>query len=152
MFYLFIFESIGTSELVLIGLVALIVFGPRKIPELAKMFGKTMTDLRKTTTEFKQTWEREVQFEELNEIKQDVREIKELGRKIPATVSLDSLGISETEDRKPLEAPSVREVDQSVISEHFGDQARQVSPVAADQENDTVTEPPPVQSGKQDWL
>ena len=37
MFYLFILESIGTSELLLIGLVALIIFGPRKLPELARM-------------------------------------------------------------------------------------------------------------------
>ncbi len=62
--YLFIFESIGTSELLLIGMVALIVFGPRKLPQIARTIGKTMADFRRTTDEFKSTWEKEVNFEE----------------------------------------------------------------------------------------
>lgn len=61
--YLFIFESIGTSELMLIGLVALIVFGPRKIPELARTIGKVMTEFRSSTDDFKRTWEREAGIE-----------------------------------------------------------------------------------------
>ena len=61
--YLFILESIGTSELMLIGLVALIVFGPRKIPELARTIGKVMTEFRNSTDDFKKTWEREAGFE-----------------------------------------------------------------------------------------
>ena len=62
--FLFIFESFGTSELILIGIVALIVFGPRKLPQMARTIGKTMADFRKTTHEFKSTWEREVDFAE----------------------------------------------------------------------------------------
>lgn len=65
MIYLFIFESIGTSELVMIGLVALIVFGPRKLPELAKTIGKTMAEFRRSTDDFKKTWEQEINFENL---------------------------------------------------------------------------------------
>lgn len=62
--FLFIFESIGTSELVLIGIVALIFLGPRRMPEYARKIGKIMADLRSTTNEFKETWQREVNFEE----------------------------------------------------------------------------------------
>lgn len=62
--YLFIFESIGTSELMLIGLVALIFLGPRKLPEMARKMGKMMNEFKATTNEFKSTWEREVNFEE----------------------------------------------------------------------------------------
>lgn len=62
--FLFIFESIGTSELILIGIVALIFLGPRKLPQIAKTIGKTMADFRNTTNEFKATWQREVDFEE----------------------------------------------------------------------------------------
>ena len=51
--FLFIFESIGTAELVFIGIIALIFLGPRR-----------MADLRGTANDFKQTWEREVNFEE----------------------------------------------------------------------------------------
>lgn len=63
MYYIFILESIGTSELMLIGLVALIVFGPRKIPELARTIGKVMTEFRRSTDDFKKTWEREAGLE-----------------------------------------------------------------------------------------
>lgn len=62
--FLFILESIGTSELILIGIIALIFLGPRKLPEIARKIGKTMADFRSTTNEFKSTWEREVNFEE----------------------------------------------------------------------------------------
>jgi Tat protein translocase TatB subunit len=63
MFYLFILESIGTAELLLIGLVALIIFGPRKLPEFARMLGKAKNEFKRTTDDFRQTWEREVDFE-----------------------------------------------------------------------------------------
>jgi Tat protein translocase TatB subunit len=62
--FLLIFESIGTSELVLIGIIALIFLGPRKMPEIARKIGKIMTEFRSTTQDFKSTWEKEVNFEE----------------------------------------------------------------------------------------
>jgi sec-independent protein translocase protein TatB len=62
--YLFIFESIGTQELILIGIVALIFLGPRRLPEYAHKIGKMMAEFRGTASEFRQTWEREVNFEE----------------------------------------------------------------------------------------
>ena len=61
---LFILESIGTSELILIGIIALIFLGPRKLPQIARTIGKTMADFRNTTNEFKSTWQREVDFDE----------------------------------------------------------------------------------------
>ena len=61
---LFIFESIGTSELIMIGIIALIFLGPRKIPDIARKAGKFMAEFRSTTQEFKSTWEREVNLEE----------------------------------------------------------------------------------------
>lgn len=62
--FLLIFESIGTQELVLIGIVALVFLGPRKLPEYAKKIGRMMADFRSTTSDFKETWQREVNFEE----------------------------------------------------------------------------------------
>src|SRR4051812_47974752 len=62
--FLFIFESIGTQELILIGIIALIFLGPRRMPEIARKIGKMMADFRTTTNEFKSTWEREVNFEQ----------------------------------------------------------------------------------------
>lgn len=48
----------------LIGIVALMFLGPRKLPEMAKKIGKIMAEFRSTTSEFKETWQREVNFEE----------------------------------------------------------------------------------------
>lgn len=62
--FLFIFESIGTSELILVGIVALIFLGPRRLPDLARKAGKLMAEFRGTANEFKETWQREVDFEE----------------------------------------------------------------------------------------
>lgn len=62
--FLFIFESLGTSELILIGIVALIFLGPRKLPLMAQKIGKMMAEFRSTAGEFKETWSREVNFEE----------------------------------------------------------------------------------------
>ncbi len=60
--YLFILESIGMQELILIGSIALIVFGPRKLPQMAKTVGKAMNEFKKATNDFKQTWEREAEI------------------------------------------------------------------------------------------
>ena len=68
MFYLFILESVGTSELIMIGLVALIVFGPRRLPQMMRTVGRAMAEFRRSTDDFKKTWEKEVNFEE-NEFK-----------------------------------------------------------------------------------
>ena len=48
----------------MIGIVALIFLGPRKIPDMARKAGKIMAEFRSTTQEFKSTWEREVNLEE----------------------------------------------------------------------------------------
>lgn len=62
--FLLIFESLGTSELLLIGVVALIFLGPRRLPEIARKAGKIMAEFRHAANEFRETWEREVNFEE----------------------------------------------------------------------------------------
>jgi sec-independent protein translocase protein TatB len=51
------------QELILIGSIALIVFGPRKLPGMAKTIGKAMNEFKKATNEFKETWENEAGLE-----------------------------------------------------------------------------------------
>ena len=62
--YLFILESIGTQELILVGIVALIVFGPRKLPQMARKAGQIMRELRSVSNDFKSTWAQEVKLAE----------------------------------------------------------------------------------------
>ena len=48
----------------MIGIIALIFLGPRRIPEMARKAGKLMAEFRSTTQDFKATWEREVNLDE----------------------------------------------------------------------------------------
>ena len=57
--------GLGMPEVVLILVIALIVFGPRKLPELGKSLGQAMAQFRKASDEFKRTWEQEVEFEKV---------------------------------------------------------------------------------------
>jgi sec-independent protein translocase protein TatA len=52
--------NIGFPELVVIFIIALLVFGPRKLPELGKTLGKGLAEFKKASNELKRTWEDEV--------------------------------------------------------------------------------------------
>jgi len=62
------FGPLGLPELLLIFVVALIVFGPRRLPEIGHTIGKALGEFKKATDEFKNTIEREVRVEELRQI------------------------------------------------------------------------------------
>ncbi|HEX9982065.1 MAG TPA: twin-arginine translocase TatA/TatE family subunit [Thermoanaerobaculia bacterium] len=66
------FGSLGVPELILIMVVALIVFGPRKLPEIGRTLGKALGEFRKATDDLKNTIEREVRMEELKKIGPDL--------------------------------------------------------------------------------
>jgi sec-independent protein translocase protein TatA len=57
--------TLGMTEIILILVIALIIFGPRKLPELGKSMGQAMFQFRKASDDFKRTWEQEVEFEKV---------------------------------------------------------------------------------------
>lgn len=63
MFFALILDSLGSTELLFILVIALIFFGPRKLPQLARSMGKGLAEFRKASDDFKRTWEREVALE-----------------------------------------------------------------------------------------
>lgn len=56
-------ESLGTTELLVILVVALVLFGPRRLPEMTRKFGKSLNEFKRAGDDFKRTWEREVALE-----------------------------------------------------------------------------------------
>jgi sec-independent protein translocase protein TatA len=53
--------SLGWQEMALIFLAALVLFGPKKLPELGRTIGKAITEFRRATNEMKSTFDREMQ-------------------------------------------------------------------------------------------
>src|SRR5262245_55532494 len=58
------FGSIGMPELIIIFVIALIIFGPRKLPELGRSLGKSLAEFKRASNELKNTREEEIRLEE----------------------------------------------------------------------------------------
>ncbi len=82
------FGSIGMPELVIILVIALIIFGPRKLPELGKSLGKSINEFKKASTELQNTLEKEIQIEEQKE-KEDERAKTAAAAPAPAVIDAD---------------------------------------------------------------
>ena len=58
------FGPIGMPELIIILVIALIIFGPRKLPELGRSLGKSIHEFKKASNELRSTLEDEIRVEE----------------------------------------------------------------------------------------
>jgi sec-independent protein translocase protein TatA len=58
------FGSIGMPELIIIFVIALVIFGPRKLPELGRSLGKSLAEFKRASNELKSTLEEEIRLEE----------------------------------------------------------------------------------------
>ena len=84
------FGSLGFPELVVIFTVALLVFGPRKLPEIGRSLGRSLNEFKRATNDLKRTWETEVTTEEedlrrdLGAIDQEQQELDGIATEVPA--------------------------------------------------------------------
>ena len=58
------FGSIGMPELIIIFVIALIIFGPRKLPELGRSLGKSLSEFKRASNDLRSTLEEEIHIEE----------------------------------------------------------------------------------------
>ena len=88
------FGSIGVTELVIIFVIALIVFGPRKLPELGKSLGKSINEFKKASNELQHTLEQEIRVEEQQKVA-----AAPVAEPVPPTPATDSTAPGDTVPR-----------------------------------------------------
>jgi TatA/E family protein of Tat protein translocase len=78
-----VFGSIGLPELIMILAVALLLFGPRKLPEIGRTIGKALGEFRRASNDLKRTIEEEVATDDLRQVGREVREATSLATVFP---------------------------------------------------------------------
>ena len=89
------FGSIGMPELIIIFVIALIIFGPRKLPELGRSLGKSLAEFKKASNELSSTLEEEIRIEE-----QQTTAVKTGARHADGDCCNDSLARRRTRSRQ----------------------------------------------------
>jgi len=86
--------SVGLPELIIIFTIALIIFGPRKLPELGKSLGKSLAEFKRASNELKNTLDEEIRMEERkSQERQDPPRVAEFHEAVPPATGTDhSLG------------------------------------------------------------
>jgi len=77
-----VFGTLGMPELILIFVVALLLFGPRKMPQIGRSIGRAMGEFRRASNEFKRTIEDEVASDEIRDVEQDLKGISDIGKEL----------------------------------------------------------------------
>ena len=139
--YLFILDSVGTTELLVILGAALIFFGPRRLPQLSRQLGKSLSEFRRASDDFKRTWEREVNLENVEKGvgPQDNSILDKATERIRSAREAAGHDSDSPEAQASAIAPSITPVDPSLV------QSRETKsqPEAA-----TLEQP----TSKHDWL
>lgn len=138
---LLILESLGSTELLFILVMALVFFGPRKLPQLSRSLGKNLAEFRKASEDFKRTWEKEVSLEEFDAI---------------ANHPLEEGSILNNEkSARSLQPPTIEAITPDrVIARHTAGSEGFASPdtLASDQPDFDGTSDNAKPSPKHDWL
>lgn len=133
-----ILESLGSTELVFILVMALVFFGPRKLPQLSRTLGKNLASFRRASEDFKRTWDREASLEEFNPLANTGTQSVSTGQ--------NSI-LEETNPEPTLQPPSIqpiapdRVIPRQANDAEFPDSSATTDPVAS-------AEP----LSKRDWL
>ncbi|MDQ2920259.1 MAG: twin-arginine translocase TatA/TatE family subunit, partial [Acidobacteriota bacterium] len=101
---------------------ALVFFGPRKLPQISRSLGKNVAEFRRASEDFKRTWEREVNLEESNSAEIAAN---------PATLPNENSMLDQENVSRTLQPPTIEPVAADQII------PRQPNEVAAHHSSDT---------------
>lgn len=110
------FGSIGPAELILIFVIALLVFGPKKLPEIGRSVGKALREFKRTSDEIKGRIEEEIEASELKDVRKEITSGVDDLRKSVTQVATDLTRVpedikeeikKETETHETGEGPKV---------------------------------------------
>ena len=87
--------NIGFPEMVLIFVVALLVFGPKRLPELGKSLGKGLSEFRRASSDLKNSIEREIEAAEIEQSIADTKKATEQA-KYDIKQSIDDTPVADT--------------------------------------------------------
>lgn len=138
--YLFILDSLGNTELLLILAAALIFFGPRRLPQLGRQLGKSLAEFRRASDDFKRTWEREVNLDNSEKgIETESNFLNTASEKIRAAREAAARELNSVlePEQKPA-APSVTPIDAEMVAPRQAESA--------------PAEPAAVEQPKHEWL
>ena len=113
--------QLGFSEMLIIFVVALLVFGPKKLPELGKSLGKGIKEFRKATNELKSTWEDQVKDIQapLNDVKKDMHEMgQDLKTDLYKSIESEPSDSSQHEPHESTNTPTPQPDEPAVRKEH----------------------------------
>jgi TatA/E family protein of Tat protein translocase len=143
-------ESLGTTELLVILVVALVLFGPRKLPELSRSLGKSLNEFKRAGDDFKRTWEREVALES---VERDAAIDRAMVTEAPAQVAAGA-------EIAVASAPAARDITEAAFAPvqganiARGAHVETPAPATAEAaiETEETAQPPQPPARKTDWL
>lgn len=75
--------QIGLPELMIIFVIALLVFGPKKLPDLGKSLGKALSEFKRATSDLKSSWEEQMRDAEAG-LEEAAKEVKDVDKDLKA--------------------------------------------------------------------
>ena len=131
-----ILESLGSTELVFILVMALVFFGPRKLPQLSRSLGKNLASFRRASEDFKRTWDREASLEEFS---------LSANTGTPAVSPKENSILKETNPGQTLQPPTIEAIAPDRVVPRQADDAELP-------DSSATTGPPAEPLSKRDWL
>jgi Tat protein translocase TatB subunit len=136
--FLFILDSLGNTELLLILVAALIFFGPRRLPQLSRQIGRSLSEFRRASDDFKRTWEREVNLENFDKGLEPVNSIfDKASERIRSAREAVAGDLNFEGPETSAGAPAITPVDPATVEPRNGD---------------SQTETAGTEQPKHDWL